>query len=384
MQVSNYQFFLSKPNTKGTLKKQVNEDQLQTVPFPTNKRFPSFCSVVDSRKDSKTRGRKVTVRYVEGEPSIYVDEQNTKWDLKEYREGNLPSTPIYFNQGRINVSASNVTLLEYLRICPWNTENNASNNYTGVAFHEFKPEAEAKKSFTTERGTFMLEKEAYIMSLDKAMAILRVSDKVNHVNVFTAEGGKSEEGLRWELILMIKNNPELFRMVAEDPRLMIKYDILTAIDRDILTWVGQYKEILSYRTTGEVICATDQTRDKLDFSAEYLITKALPTLNGIRTQLGRTVEAEAEKNEGLDSKLDFIQKGTKEQIVDKIIEDHRDRDKPSVFDVAKGNTVKFGGTPISIDDTKVSGYQSARLFLNDPENQPVYEAVMAEWMKNSK
>mgnify|MGYP003636721351 CR=1 FL=1 len=338
MQINTYQFFLSKPNERGTLKKAVNEDQMITVPFPTNKRFPSFCTVTDPREE-----------------------------------------------GRINVSAQNNTLLEYLRLARWNKANASKYNYTGILFHEHKHNQVAEENFTKAKGTFLLEQEAHTMGLDKARAILRVSDKVNHIKFFTENGGKSEEGIRWEIILLIKNDSELFTNLTQDNKLMAKYDVLSALDMDILTWAGQYGEILSHKMSGEVICVSDQSGDKLEYCANYLMTKGVPTLNGIRRLLGRKEMSVQEKsNKNLNSAMDFLNEGTKEEVVAKIIADHKDKESPKVFDPVNGSDIKFNGIALTDPAGEVKGYGGATQFLTNDANQVTYEAVLAKWMLNNK
>lgn len=375
-QAQTVEFFLTKVNERGTLKKVIDDERMMTIPYNVSKRFPSFCKVVDDRTHSPTKGREVLIRYVDTEASIWVDEQYDTFDIQRYKLGEVRCTPIYFLDGRLRVDASNETLLEYLRKCRFNNKNAEKYGYRDKTFFEFNAEEAADKYISSTDREFRLEKLAREMDYDKALATVRVSGEVKHYNELATLSPKE---VRWYLIRFSKKSPDDFEATTDDEYLTIKYDILTATDVNLLTWTGQYKDVLADARTGDVICKADQGIDKLAFVSRYLIEKAPETYSAIRRKLGRDEIKDGVGATNVDDVQDLIANGNKGQLVDAFIKWHKDKENGiEVFDPTAGADIKFNGQ--NLIGTKSRGYNGAKEYLMQEANQDVFQAIYEKWV----
>lgn len=377
------EFFLTKPNEKGTLKKVIDDERMVTVPYNAGLRFPSFCMVTDDRPHSKTKGREVMIRYSNSEASIWVDEQYEKWDLKEYRLGNIKCTPIYFIDGRLRVDSNDETQLEYLRRCRFNNKNAQKYGYNNKTFFEFNANEVAENYIASTEREFKLEKEAREMDYDKALATVRVAGEVKHYNELVQLSPKE---VRWYLIRLSKRDVDNFDAVVNDEYLHPKYDILSATDANLLMWTGQYKDVLVDSKTGDVICKAEQGSDKLTFAARYLSEKAPETYSAIRRKLGREEINSGREAKDVNDIQDLIANGSKEQLVDAFINWHKDKENDfRIFDQVSGADIKFNGVHL-IDPKGGRGYAGAKAYLLLEENSDVFQAIYEKWVTqvNSK
>ena len=364
------EFFMSKPNERGTLRKKTADGEYtMTVPFNVSKRYPAFCVIKDDRKDSPTFGKPITIRYMDGEPFIYVDKQSQPWDLEKYKLGKIKLPSIYF--------------IEFLRKCRWNEKNAAQYNYKDKTFFEFNAEDVAEKYIEDTDRTFELEYKARNVSWDKGNAILRVSGTIRHIGEITKMSPKQT---KFYLIDLVKKDADKFEKVFNDHYLQTKYDILTALDTNNLKWTGAYNTTLVDTTRGEVICNAPQGDDKLQFAASYLFDRSPETYSYIRKMIGRGEATSAGKGTDSTDPRDIIANGTKEQIVDAIIAWHRDTSiEDKVFDV-KGPDIRFNGVVLSDPFGNTKGYNAVKVHLMEDSNEETFNAVFNLWVKqvNSK
>jgi len=379
------EFFIKQRNPEGgTLKRMVSGDKYETIPYNSSLRIPSFCVVTDTRPNSPTQGRPITIRYVEGEASIYTDKQSQEWDVGKYRLGEIKCPNIYFRNGRLSVNKANVTLLEYLRSCRFNDENAPQYSYRGKTFIEYKPESVAKDYIEKTDRQFELEYLARKASFEKSKSVLRVSGEIGHTTKLLRV---SPDEARWYLIRMVKEKADKFDSVFNDPLLEAKYDILTALDLQKLRWTGAYSNILAFGDTGETVCNASQGNDKLQFAANYLFNQNPETYSYIRKLIGRGVETEAGKGTDSTDPRDIIAHGTREQIIDGIVAWHRDTSNEyKVFDDVKGADIRFMGEALVDNQSNKKGYDAAKKYLLRDENREVFNSVFQKWVEqvNSK
>jgi len=377
------EIFLSKANERGTLKKVIDDERMVTVPYNAGLRFPSFCMVVDDRLNSPTKGREVMIRYSASEASIWVDEQYEKWDLQQYKLGNIKCTPIYFIDGRLRVDAHDETQLDFLRKCRFNKKNSQKYNYNNKTFFEFNAEESAENYIANTEKEFKLEKQAREMDFDKALATVRVSGEVRHQNELLQLSPKE---IRWYLIRLSKRDSNLFESTIEDNYLHQKYDILTATDMNVLAWTGQYNDVLADAKTGDVICKAEQGSDKLTFAARYLQEKSPETYSAIRRKIGRGEINSGREAKDVNDLQDLMDNGSKDQLADAFINWHKDKENDfKIFDQVSGADIKFNDIHL-IDNSGKRGYAGAKGYLLLEENSDVFQAIYEKWVTqvNSK
>lgn len=368
------EFFLTKPTQNGTLKKKISDEQMVTVPYPPSKTYPPMCSIPDDREGKG--GRPTIIRYISTESSIYADEQSEEWDRKKFLDGELTYDPITFVDGRLIVPKSNTTLVEYLRKCRFNEKNSKVLGYRKRPFFEFNSTAVAKKNMDESKGAFERELSCRQMSMDEAKAVLRVSGQIKNVRGLMRPVDEN----RWDLVVYAKRDSEAFDSVYADPLLLDKYNILSAVDGGVLSWIGQYQDVLTDATTGTAICRAPQGKDKLTFAAKYLVEEAPETYAVVKRKLGIVVDEEVAGTDSTDIN-DIVASGTKEQVINAMVRYQRDpANKETRLFNAAGRDILYDTIRLVDPVGKKFGYDAVKLFLLDEANSDTYAEIYGKFI----
>lgn len=363
------EFYLTKPSTGGTLSRELNNGQYIPVAFPPTYAIPSFAKVTDDRPNSKTKGRPTTIRYYEGEPSIWTDEQSEKWSLTEYKIGNIRCTPIVFLDGKLRVREDNETLLEFLRKHRMNQDKAQQYGHTGRGFFEYRPQRLAEENLKRTEEAFTIETAIRAMGTDQLQEVARVTNIVdNYRNMFNTPPSE----IKWELIARVRGSePKVIKEISDiikDPLTSIKADILHAVDVNQLMWGGIGGETLMVSSTGNVICKAPAGEDKIHFCARYINEKSPQTLSIIRGYIGKTTE-DTEDFDGY----------TKEQVIDQMVEYHKEH--KNLFDGNAGADVKYKDHPL-VGKTK-KGYEGAKQYLIDSINYEIFAEIYKDYKQKA-
>lgn len=167
------------------------------------------------------RGRRL-IRYVPGERSIFADEQS---EGAEKRLGKIT-----MRKGFIPVDRREVTMVQFLRMCNYNSSNENRDESKNSAFYEVKPEAKSSKWIDDDNK--ITELKSQIHSMDKEeLTVYAMLLEVPYKNVFTQD-------LKADLLIRAQNSPEKFLSIKNFPEMRRKYQILRAFEDGVLEQQG--------------------------------------------------------------------------------------------------------------------------------------------------
>ena len=151
---------------------------------------------------------------------------NQKSPFEDEQDGNIIRRPVDFLDGFLRVPKSNPVLQEFLHYHPLN----------GLKYIEVNEEKDAQK----EVDLLNLEVDALIeaksLSLDQLETISRVILGKDTSKVTTAE-------LRRDILIYVRENPEEFMRIINDPLLKLQSTIQLFFDKSLLTFRNKQKEV---------------------------------------------------------------------------------------------------------------------------------------------
>lgn len=331
---------------------------------PPVRMIPSFCQVLDTRKG---KSGKTYIRYLPYEQSIWVDEQNTDFNLQEIKHAdstsNVVAPSIKFYEGKKIVSLENdKNLVEYLRTCIYNEENARKNNFRGRTIIEYRPDKIAKESLQRERAELDVTQSVMSMPFKMLINYACILDVIPSTLEEDLEMDADE--LRYRMVQIAKRDPDAFVNGLDDELYKYKSLIMDCISLGILNKEGAYS--LRWSNGERFVSVPD----------------------GAGTDA--VIELAAEKLQADQEKEKFIKLQIKKQRGNDIIETIKNNvelepdvfatySTDKIFKLAKedgiiersGAYYKLGDTRLSIDDAR--GESAAIEFLK--ENPHVLEDV---------
>jgi hypothetical protein len=272
----------------------IKEAPVVSKPLPSFgnqvSRKPSIYKLISRDKDSRTgadkypivymlkaedvifdpeSGTQRAIRYIKGQRSIFVDEQD-----KEL----LAKTPITFNNGFLIVEYTNPNLKKYLDLCNANLNNPNRLSSSAPSFGLEDSEKKAKERLERSRMEMDAVTTVLTMSLDKLVGYA----KVLGVNV-----KNSTDEIRYDMKMLAEKDPSGFIAGLDSPLTEMKELILKASEYKILkmesnriNWtIGDTKQLVSNVPMGI---------KALDHLAELCLTvDGEPILSQIKAQLSR-------------------------------------------------------------------------------------------------
>lgn len=189
------------------------------IPFPLSVTIPMTGTIYHKNEKGVVSPRKI--RYVEGEQSIFVDEQTPDKDV--------PKTKVVasFVRGRMQVDGRDSTLLDFMMNWDINGTKAGRDEKKINKFQLVDTSKLVEKSRKADKDKFAAAQWCYDAPLDKVLAVasLRLSPE---------QMAQQSEDIRWNLKLIAERNPDEFLKMLEDPSTERRFIMRSAIDRGIV------------------------------------------------------------------------------------------------------------------------------------------------------
>jgi hypothetical protein len=206
---------MAKKKKQITIFRLVNKNEKPSTEgrqYPVSHRIPSIDEVFD-----ETTGRNRKIQYVLGEQSIYADEQSSF---------NPVLGDIIFHNGSLPVQYQQVTLREFLEKSNYNISNPERMSNKKSIFETVNLESNAEKDLES------LESEFHVMETLMSMDAQKM---VGYARAMEVDVDRSMYEIKHDMMVMAKNNPELFMEKISNPKLERKQVIMDAEEGKILT-----------------------------------------------------------------------------------------------------------------------------------------------------
>lgn len=186
-----------------------------------------------------------TMRYVTNQAAIFTDEQNDE---------NLKLGSILFDDGKLVVKASNVTLQQFLALHPDNVENG------GTIFYEYDPDKAAREQLEAELAGFEAVSVAMDMEIEDLEAVARV---LFHSRVDRMTSGE----IKRDVVMFAKRKPKQFTEIANNSNIQMMNLANKAITLGLIK-IGDDNSTVKWAVNGKQIT-------KLPFSPNPIETLAV-------------------------------------------------------------------------------------------------------------
>jgi hypothetical protein len=189
--------------------------------YPAHYFLPCEDVIVFKQKGHPLNGKNRTIRFIEGETSIFKDEQSE--DANFMRVG-----PLVFTRGYLRVYKSNDPLvLEYLRAMNHNGSNPNGRRRKKVFEELVIGKAEKEEESQIDLQIKAVSKAGEFSNQD----LLIYSKYLNYPTI-----GKTAGQLRTQLKKYAMEKPAAFLKIADDPMFKVKQIFILAQDKRIITW----------------------------------------------------------------------------------------------------------------------------------------------------
>ena len=206
---------MAKKKKQITIFRLVNKNEKPATSgryYPVSHRIPSIDEIFDEES-----GRNRKIQYVLGEQSIYADEQSSF---------NPVLGDIIFHNGSLPVQYQQVTLREFLEKSNYNISNPERMSTKKSIFETVDLETSAEKDLQS------LETEFHVMESLMAMDAQKM---VGYARALEVDVNRSMYEIKHDMMVMAKNDPELFMEQISNPKLERKQVIMDADENNILT-----------------------------------------------------------------------------------------------------------------------------------------------------
>ncbi len=194
----------------------------------------------------KDKGSVMSIRYCEGENSIYKVEQS---------EASVMS-PVVFENKRLFVPPTKPNLAKFLDKHPFNEANG------GSIFRFVDYQKNAKDT---------IEKEFEVVD---ALVLVRTKPADELLSVATSLGINTDrlmDEVKHDLTIYAKRNPKIFVSMFDNPATKVKSDVKNAISFGILSTNDGY---VRWKDTNNHIIAIPEGKDAVDVFVRYCLTEA--------------------------------------------------------------------------------------------------------------
>ena len=178
-------------------------------------------------------GENRKIRYVPGEPSIFVEDHPETAKMRE---------PIAFNNGFLFVDHTNPTLKNYLDTCNANGSNPHRIKSKSVLFTIKDDEKSAQDK---------IAQVADVMDAVQAALKMPLNELVGYAKVLGVKTDKSVDEIRWDMKIQAEKNPTAFLAGMNDPRTEMKQLLLMAQESGI---ISMKKAGVTWVSSGNTIC----------------------------------------------------------------------------------------------------------------------------------
>ena len=232
--------------------------------YPSNSRIPS----IDEIYCEETNTNRM-IRYVMGEQSIFQDEQTSD---------NPIIGDIVFTNGVLPVQYNQVTLKKYLDACNYNGSNpNRINS--------------KKEIFNVIDNEFNAEKD--VASLAKSY--IHAQKMVGYARAMGVDVDRSMYEIKHDMMVMAKNNPQLFMDEISNPMIERKQVIMDAVE-DKIVIENKGKRQFFWADTKDLIFTIPVGVNPIDALTEYTFSdEGAPVFSRIKRLIsGEKEEAKIE------------------------------------------------------------------------------------------
>jgi hypothetical protein len=206
----------------------IENENSDSRPYPVSQTIPLIDVIYE--EDDKGMGMNRRIRYVQGEKSIYVEDQ------KSVSEKFVPE-PITMREGFFAVYPTEVSLMDFLKKCNYNSTNPVRMAGRSIIFRELEKEREAQEFIETERDYFELIGSIFHMDADELEAIAMILGDSN------ADKKKTDE-IRRDVLVFAKNNPEKFADSMEKADNKYKVYVMRSFKKRILIFDSKTNEVM--------------------------------------------------------------------------------------------------------------------------------------------
>jgi hypothetical protein len=331
---------------------------------PPLKVIPSFCEIKDPRKGKSGR---TYIRYISYESSVFTDEQSTEFDVGKIRSsqnsGAYIPAGIKFIEGKKIVSTDEQNLINYLRLCSYNSENSSREGYKGRTITEYNPAKIAKEQMEMELAQVDITNDVRNMPFKM---LLQYASLLNVIPSSLEEDlDMDADELRYRMILIAKRDPDSFISGLEDDLYKQKALIMDCISLGVLHKEGS--SVLKW-SNGERFVVANEGVSPIDVAAQKIsedVEKEKFIKLQIKKQRGNDIIETIKANTELEA--DIVSTYSTEKVF-KIAKDDGVIERSGAY-------YKFGDTRLSADGIK--GESGALQFLKENEHvlQKVRDAI---------
>jgi hypothetical protein len=215
-----------------------------TPRFPPYKRFPNYDVIVE---ETGTRA----IRWLPGEKSIYVDEQEANGRVIPESTLNNPNNRFEIIDGDVNVKPHEKTKIEFLDKCNRNADSKHRTGKQEAIFAKYTPDREAKELVE------LLNKKAEAMKLAQSADDDQLVYHVNELKIrlIDDETGQSREesAIRADYLAVAIDDPKRFLDTFDNDELKDKAAIKRAIAKQIIS-VALIPGKIAWTEINEAIC----------------------------------------------------------------------------------------------------------------------------------
>ena len=253
--------------------------------FPSSSRIPS----IDEIYCEETNTNRM-IRYVMGEQSIFQDEQTSD---------NPIIGDIVFTNGILPVKYNQITLKKYLDACNYNESNPDRIQDKKSLFRVVDNEFNAEKSLDEMEVQYLAVDTLMKMDAQKMIGYARAMD----VNV-----DRSVYEVKHDMMVMAKNNPQLFMDEISNPIIERKQVIMDAIEERLIT-ENKGKRQFFWTDTKELIFTVPVGVNPVDALTEYTFDDEGPQ---VFSRIKRLLAGETEEPK---TKVEDKKKVKKEELL---------------------------------------------------------------------
>jgi len=212
------------------------------------------------------------IRYVMGEQSIYQDEQTSD---------NPIIGDIVFNNGILPVKYNQITLKKYLDACNYNEDNPSRIEDKKKLFKIVNNEFNAEKSLD--------EMEIQYLAIDTLMK-MDAQKMVGYARAMDVNVDRSVYEIKHDMMVMAKNNPQLFMDEISNPMIERKQVIMDAIEERLII-ENKGKRQFIWSDTKELIFTVPVGINPVDALTEYTFNdEGTPVFSRIKRLLSGEIE----------------------------------------------------------------------------------------------
>lgn len=235
--------------------------------FASSSRIPSL----DEIYDEKTNTNRM-IRYVMGEQSIFQDEQTSD---------NPIIGDIVFTNGILPVKYNQINLKKYLDACNYNGSNPDRIQDKKALFNVVDNEFNAEKSLD--------EMEVQYLAVDTLMK-MDAQKMIGYARAMDVDVDRSMYEVKHDMMVMAKNNPQLFMDEISNPIIERKQVIMDAIEERLIT-ENKGKRQFIWTDTKELIFTVPVGVNPVDALTEYTFDdEGTPVFSRIKRLLAGETE----------------------------------------------------------------------------------------------